>query len=129
MIRWPIFEAAASAFEERLGQVGGGQSSVDIDAAPDFWSRAGVGDLRLSELLITAASEPSEAGALTEAAQGITAAYVAAFRLRSSARERDSVTNHLQDLVDVVPGKADASKILMDMHGVLESWTSSDAES
>ncbi len=124
-----IFEAAASAFEERLGQVGGGQSSVDIDAAPDFWSRAGVGDLRLSELLITAASEPSEAGALTEAAQGITAAYVAAFRLRSSARERDSVTNHLRDLVDVVPGKADASKILMDMHGVLESWTSSDAES
>ncbi len=88
-----------------------------------------MGDLRLSELLITAASEPSEAGALTEAAQGITAAYVAAFRLRSSARERDSVTNHLRDLVDVVPGKADTSKILMDMHGVLESWTSSDAES
>ena len=71
----------------------------------------------------------AEAVALTDSAQGITTAYVAAFRLRSSARERDSVTTHLRDLVDVVPGTADASKVLMDMHDVLEGWTSSDAES
>jgi hypothetical protein len=99
----------------------------EAEAAPDFWTRAGIGDLRLSDLLVTAASDSSGPAALEEAAHGITVAYIAAFRLRSSARERDSVTTHLRDLVDVVPAGTDMARILHDVHHELRRWTSSEA--
>ena len=76
---------------------------------------------------MSAASDPGGSAALEEAAQGITAAYVAAFRLRSSARQRDSVTTHLQDLVDVVPADTEAARILSGVHGELRTWTNPDA--
>ncbi|HEX4982880.1 MAG TPA: tetratricopeptide repeat-containing protein [Ilumatobacteraceae bacterium] len=124
-----IFEAADDAFEQRVRTAGGAQSLSPLEAevAPDFWSRAGVGDLRLTELLVSAASDPAESAALEQAAHGITAAYVGAFRLRSSARQRDSVTTHLQDLVDVLPADAEAARILSGVHGELARWTSLDA--
>ena len=123
-----IVPMATDAFQKRVREADGAQSLalVEADAAPDFWTRAGVGDLRLCELLVNAASGPSASMAVTDAARGITAAYVAAFRLRSSARERDSVTTHLQDLVDVVPVEVEASNVLKEVWGILKSWTSSD---
>jgi CHAT domain len=124
-----VFEAAARALQERVREAESPQSSpvIEAEAAPDFWTRAGIGDLRLSDLLVRAASDSSGPEALEEAANGITAAYVAAFRLRSSARERDSVTTHLRDLVDIVPAGTDTARILHDVHGELRSWTSSES--
>ena len=81
----------------------------------------------MSELLVRAASDPAGSAAVEKAAHGITGVYVAAFRLRSSARERDSVTTHLQDLVDVVPAGSETARILIGVHGELKTWTNPDS--
>jgi hypothetical protein len=75
-----------------------GEDDTRAERAPDFWSRAERGDRLLTEALEIAGVEPDQARL-----DGMTEAYVAAFRLRSSARERASVIDHLEDLALLVP--------------------------
>ena len=82
----------------QLHQVGPGGLPDDVDSliarvgplsdARDFWVRAAEGDVRLTHLMT--------GGAV--AADDVVAAYVHAFELRSSWRERSSVRDHLTDL-------------------------------
>jgi hypothetical protein len=75
-----------------------GEDDSRAERAPDFWSRAVRGDRLLTEALEIAGVEPDQARL-----DGMTEAYLAAFRLRSSARERASVIDHLDDLALLVP--------------------------
>jgi hypothetical protein len=68
------------------------------ERAPDFWSRAERGDRLLTEALEVASDAPDQARL-----EDMIEAYRAAFRLRSSARERASVVDHLDDLAQLVP--------------------------
>ena len=93
------------------------------EVAPDFWTRAAVGDRLVTEQLVAAAAAgrggtlPEDAGAL------ISDAYLKAFRLRSSGRERDSVLSHLRDLCDLLPAGSIAAARFTCALDVLSSWS------
>jgi hypothetical protein len=76
---------------------------------------------------VAAASAPSDAGPYVaarwrEAADEMADLYVAAFRLRSSARERASVVDHLDDLAELVPPDHPLATILRDASDRLGAW-------
>ena len=67
--------------------------------ASDFWSRSELGDRLLTSLVERAVTEqPSD-----ETVVDLKAAYVNAFRLRSSAANRRSVIEHLEDIATLLP--------------------------
>ena len=68
-------------------------------APEDFWTRAGRGDLLLTELI--AARKPADCARL---GTGMVEAYELAFEGRSTYSERSSVLDHLQDLADLLAG-------------------------
>jgi hypothetical protein len=101
--------------------------------APDFWTRAAIGDRLLTDLVVSAAPEDDRAG---EDATGpepptgpIVDAYRAAFRLRSSARERDSVVAHMRDLQELAPAGSALGASLQKVRDDLASWTCHDPDS
>ena len=102
------------------------------EKAPDFWSRAARGDLALTKLVETvAASAPTEVGPYVaarwrEIADEMVERYVAAFRLRSSARERASVVDHLDDLAALVAPDHPLATILRDASDRLGAWPAMD---
>jgi hypothetical protein len=65
----------------------------------DFWGRSELGDRLLTSLVERAVTEqPSD-----ETVDDLKAAYVNAFRLRSSAANRRSVIEHLEDVATLLP--------------------------
>jgi tetratricopeptide (TPR) repeat protein len=98
------------------------------EKAPDFWSRAARGDRLLTELLESAASRRSTAtaGELLDALQttrdAMVECYRAAFRLRSSARERASVIDHVEDLSELVPTHHPLAEVLQEAAKRLDAW-------
>jgi tetratricopeptide (TPR) repeat protein len=98
------------------------------EKAPDFWSRAARGDGALTALVETVATaEPSEIEPDVEArwremADEMVERYVSAFRLRSSARERASVVDHLDDLAELVAPDDPLATILREASDRLGAW-------
>jgi hypothetical protein len=99
------------------------------DSAPDFWERSRQGDLSLTQLLETAAARPGEDSITSDviaeweaSVRELVAQYIAAFRLRSSARERASVVDHVDDLAELIPEDHPLSKALLSASQVLSQW-------
>jgi CHAT domain len=87
------------------------------ERAPDFWSRAERGDRLLTEALEVAYDAPDEARL-----DGMIECYLAAFRLRSSARERASVVDHIDDLARLVPADHPLAERLHAAAKGLDAW-------
>jgi hypothetical protein len=104
--------------------------ALQAERAPDFWSRAERGDHLLTELLEAAAEEgradariaPDVVERWNAARDEMVGWYVKAFRLRSSARERASVIDHLDDLAEIVPADHPLAVILRDASKQLGDW-------
>ncbi|MGH9287782.1 MAG: tetratricopeptide repeat-containing protein [Acidimicrobiales bacterium] len=98
------------------------------DKAADFWSRAQRGDLLLTTLLEeVAARRPDELiheenEVWERKRDELVDAYAAAFRLRSSARERASVIDHLDDLAELVPEDHPLAPLLRGASSRLKEW-------
>lgn len=93
--------------------------------AEDFWARSVRGDRALAALFATATTT-SAGGAELEAilrpdAERMVAAYRSAFELRSSAKERASVVDHLFDLAELAP-PGPLTTTLLDAHRRLRAW-------
>jgi hypothetical protein len=98
--------------------------------APDFWTRAAIGDRLLTDLVVSAAPRDDQAGDHAPGPEPPTGpivdAYRAAFRLRSSARERDSVVAHVRDLQELAPAGSALAASLQKVRDDLASWTCHD---
>jgi hypothetical protein len=97
------------------------------ETAPDFWTRAGLGDRLLTDMIVAGGSGGAETDEIDRASAAIVDAYRAAFRLRSSARERDSVVGHLRDLDELVPEGTPLATSLAKIRADLEAWSEHDA--
>jgi hypothetical protein len=76
-----------------------GTASGNGSPPSDFWSRSELGDRLLTSLVECAVSDqPSD-----RTVEDLKAAYVNAFRLRSSAANRRSVIEHLEDVAAFLP--------------------------
>jgi tetratricopeptide (TPR) repeat protein len=100
----------------------------DPDKAADFWSRAQQGDRLLTTLLEDVAARRSDEQIHEEnevwerKRDELVDAYAAAFRLRSSARERATVIDHLDDLAELVPEDHPVAPVLSGASSRLKEW-------
>jgi tetratricopeptide (TPR) repeat protein len=99
------------------------------EKAPDFWLRAARGDRLLTTLVEGVAAHRPDEEIGTERLEASTATrdemvthYVAAFRLRSSARERASVIDHLDDLALLLPEDHPLAELLSGSAKELGAW-------
>ena len=99
------------------------------EPAPDFWKRAKEGDRLLTELLEEAAHRAQmasmqfgDADFCKDRVNEMVAKYTAAFRLRSSGRERASVIDHLDDLAELIPSEHPLSNALESASSQLLAW-------
>jgi tetratricopeptide (TPR) repeat protein len=87
--------------------------SLDLPAAADgFWGRATVGDRALTKALVDG----------TYDLRAMMAAYLKAFAVRSSQRERAGVADHLADLAHIAPLGEQRDRLLA-AHQDLSTWT------
>ena len=97
-------------------------------SAADFWQRAAAGDRLLTAILVDGSragddcDESMKHSTLQQDIDALVASYEAAFRLRSNARERASVVEHLRDLVDLTPAGEPIAAGLEDARRRLELW-------
>jgi tetratricopeptide (TPR) repeat protein len=99
------------------------------EKAPNFWSRAARGDLLLTALVEEVAVGrpdeeigPERLEEWTVTRDEMVAHYVGAFRLRSSARERASVIDHLDDLALLLPVDHPLADLLRRAAKELRAW-------
>jgi hypothetical protein len=83
-------------------------SSDEAGGAPDFWADAAQGDLALTRAVLDMTKTKGIAAGQLLAAKK---PYLRAFKHRSTVRERDSVLDHLRDLVDLMPDKRSAANL------------------
>jgi hypothetical protein len=100
--------------------------------AASFWQRSLTGDRLLTAILVDVRKRRADTdGEQTVAAHWdqdvdtLVHDYIAAFRLRSSARERASVVEHLRDLSDLMPAGTAVTTSLTDARAKLERWPGS----
>jgi hypothetical protein len=120
-------EKAVEAETAKLRATLAGAESVDEDderpaEAEDFWTRTREGDRLVTALLL---GDDDEATTATGMAR-LVLAYERAFALRSSPRERASVTDHLIDLADLLPSDHRLAAPLRDAHERLRGWGTQD---
>ena len=103
------------------------------EKAPDFWSRAALGDLRLTTLLEDVGArgtdeeiQPELVEAWSVTRDEMVKHYVDAFRLRSSARERASVIDHLDDLALLLAEDHPLAELLRGASKELGAWPGTD---
>jgi tetratricopeptide (TPR) repeat protein len=112
----PLARPSAPA-SDGLNGTGAGTPLDELPPPPQgatFWDRAGIGDGMVTDAI--------RSGRLSAAE--LIDVYQHAFRLRSSARERASVTDHLRDLVDLLPAEHPLRAALMEAASTLSAWTS-----
>ena len=105
------------------------EQAAKPEKAPDFWLRAARGDRLLTTLVEEVAGHrpdeeigPERLEAWTATRDEMVTHYVAAFRLRSSARERASVIDHLDDLALLLPEDHPLAELLRGAAKELGAW-------
>jgi tetratricopeptide (TPR) repeat protein len=105
------------------------EQAAKPEKAPDFWLRAARGDRLLTTLVEAVAEHRRDEEIGTERLEAWTATrdemvthYVAAFRLRSSARERASVIDHLDDLALLLSEDHPLAELLRRAAKELGAW-------
>ena len=91
--------------------------------AGDFWSRTDVGDRALTRL-VAATDEAAREAATSEMAN----AYERAFASRSTWSERQTVIDHLRDLLDLIPDADDRRSHLERALAKLREWEDANVE-
>jgi hypothetical protein len=84
------------------------------DDSRTYWDVAG-----LADTLVTQAVMSRDEKEITASLREAQRAYMVAFDLRSTVRERDSSLDHLRDLIDLIPSLA---KPLDDLRTALEHY-------
>ncbi|MEP7114979.1 MAG: CHAT domain-containing protein, partial [Ilumatobacteraceae bacterium] len=114
--------AVASATVDPTAAPRGRVDQRRLDAG-DFWSRADVGDRALSRL-VAAGDDASRVAAANE----VIAGYARAFASRSTWSERQTVIDHLRDLVDLIPDADPNGSYVQRALAGLEQWEETHVE-